>query len=137
VESLLEGYDEVASLVFKDGSGVSHQSFVTPRATETLLEALKVHPDFEVIWDALPIAGVDGTLERRMKGTPAQAWLRAKTGTLSDAYNLAGYIPTESDWMPTNLVSFVHLISTSKENGKEARALIDRTGAELSRVHKP
>src|SRR5437762_12553935 len=44
--------------------------------------------------DALPMAGVDGTLRNRMRGTPAEHSLRAKTGSLSSAACLAGYLTT-------------------------------------------
>jgi serine-type D-Ala-D-Ala carboxypeptidase/endopeptidase (penicillin-binding protein 4) len=43
---------------------------------------------------ALPIAGVDGTLAKRMKGTKAAANVRAKTGSLSNARAIAGYVRT-------------------------------------------
>jgi D-alanyl-D-alanine carboxypeptidase/D-alanyl-D-alanine-endopeptidase (penicillin-binding protein 4) len=52
------------------------------------------HPDFPVFYDALPIAGVDGTLETRMRGTAAAGNARAKTGSISNARNVSGYVTT-------------------------------------------
>jgi D-alanyl-D-alanine carboxypeptidase/D-alanyl-D-alanine-endopeptidase (penicillin-binding protein 4) len=52
------------------------------------------HKWFEVYRSSLPIAGVDGTLERRMKGTAAEGNVRAKTGTLRYVYTLSGFVTT-------------------------------------------
>ena len=43
---------------------------------------------------ALPIAGRDGTLSRRMAGTPAEGNARAKTGSIANARALSGYVTT-------------------------------------------
>ena len=132
---------ERGSVILQDGSGVSHASFVTPQTTHTLLKTILRSPHFPVIWNALPIAGVDGTLARRMLDTPAQGWVRAKTGTLSESYNLAGFVPDVS-WngegtpSPDRVIPFVTLVQTAKSNGSEARAVIDRTGAQLSRLQR-
>ena len=59
-----------------------------------MLDAIKKHPDFQTFYDALPIAGVDGTIGSRMRNTPAAGNLHAKTGTLDKARSLSGYVTT-------------------------------------------
>lgn len=75
-----------------DGSGLSQRNLVTADATLQLLVHMNRHRYGAVFRDALPVAGVDGTLRNRMKGTPAQANARAKTGTLSSSTTLSGYV---------------------------------------------
>ena len=80
------------ALVLSDGSGLSRNDMVTAEATVQLLTFMSKHK-YATIWrDALPIAGVDGTLRNRMKGTVAENNLRAKTGSLSSAASLSGYV---------------------------------------------
>lgn len=81
-----------SSLVLSDGSGLSRSDMVTAEATIQLLTYMHRHRYASVFRDALPIAGVDGTLRNRFKGTPAENNLRAKTGTLSSATSLSGYV---------------------------------------------
>ncbi|HWF19778.1 MAG TPA: D-alanyl-D-alanine carboxypeptidase/D-alanyl-D-alanine-endopeptidase, partial [Verrucomicrobiae bacterium] len=78
--------------IFEEGSGLSRDNLTSPNATVTLLTYMSRHKDAEVYINALPIAGVDGTLRRRMKGTPAQGNVRAKTGTLRWASSMSGYV---------------------------------------------
>lgn len=75
-----------------DGSGLSQRNLVTAETTLQLLIHMNRHRYAAVFRDTLPVAGVDGTLRNRMKGTPAQANARAKTGTLSSATSLSGYV---------------------------------------------
>jgi D-alanyl-D-alanine carboxypeptidase/D-alanyl-D-alanine-endopeptidase (penicillin-binding protein 4) len=82
------------SLVLDDGSGLSRGDMITAEATVQLLNFMSKHRFATVFRDALPIAGVDGTLRNRMRGTPAENNLRAKTGSLSSAASLAGYVTT-------------------------------------------
>lgn len=81
-----------SSLVLTDGSGLSWHDMVTPEATLQLLTYMHRHKYGAIFRDALPIAGVDGTLKNRFKGTLAENNLRAKTGTLSSASSLSGYV---------------------------------------------
>ncbi len=81
-------------IAYRDGSGLSRHDYVTPRAVIKVLDAMRRAPTFDVYRDALPIAGVDGTIANRMKGTPAQGNARAKTGTLDKTRALSGYVTT-------------------------------------------
>jgi len=82
------------ALVLDDGSGLSRSDMVTAEASVQLLTFMSKHRYASVFRDALPIAGVDGTLRNRMKGTPAENNVRAKTGSLSSAASLGGYMTT-------------------------------------------
>jgi serine-type D-Ala-D-Ala carboxypeptidase/endopeptidase (penicillin-binding protein 4) len=79
---------------FEEGSGLSRNNLATPRATVALLRFMSRTPNAKAYFDALPIAGVDGTLRYRMKGTPAEGDVHAKTGSLRWAVSLSGYLRT-------------------------------------------
>jgi D-alanyl-D-alanine carboxypeptidase/D-alanyl-D-alanine-endopeptidase (penicillin-binding protein 4) len=79
------------SAVVADGSGLSRYNLTTPDA---LVDVLAHYSGDDSFVAALPVAGIDGTLARRMKGTAAEANARAKTGTFSNARALAGYVRT-------------------------------------------
>lgn len=81
-------------LVMNDGSGLSRSNLVTAESTTRLLVYMNQHRAGSVFREALPVAGVDGTLRNRMRGTPAQNNVRAKTGTLGTATSLSGYLFT-------------------------------------------
>jgi serine-type D-Ala-D-Ala carboxypeptidase/endopeptidase (penicillin-binding protein 4) len=80
------------TVVLGDGSGLSRRDMVTADATVQLLTFMSKHRFAQAFRTALPIAGVDGTLRNRFKGTPAQNNLRAKTGSLSSVSSLSGYV---------------------------------------------
>ena len=85
---------EADGFAIRDGSGLSRHDYLTPRTLIHVLSAIRQHPDFRLFYDAMPIAGVDGTIRNRMKGTPAEGNLHAKTGTLDKARSLSGYVTT-------------------------------------------
>lgn len=83
-----------ASVALLDGSGLTRRNFLTPEAVVRVLAVMRADAHFEVFFNALPTAGVDGTTRTRMLGTPAQANARAKTGTLDRVRNISGYVTT-------------------------------------------
>lgn len=75
-----------------DGSGLSPYNYLSAELLVRLLRYVYNTPKlFSYIQPALPIAGIDGTLKDRMKKTPAQGNIWAKTGTLTGVSSLAGY----------------------------------------------
>jgi D-alanyl-D-alanine carboxypeptidase/D-alanyl-D-alanine-endopeptidase (penicillin-binding protein 4) len=83
-----------ASYVIRDGSGLSRYDFLTPEAIVHVLDAVRRSANFQLYYDALPIAGVDGTLRSRMRGTPAEGNVHAKTGSVANARSLSGFVRT-------------------------------------------
>ena len=81
---------------FSDGSGMSSYNRISPRAAVGLLSWIARQP-WSMAWrDTLPIAGRDGTLQNRFKGTILEGKLFAKTGSLNASRALSGYLTTRS-----------------------------------------
>ena len=78
--------------MLEEGSGLSRGCLVTPSASVKLLTAMSKHRCKDVFYDALPIAGVDGTLKSRFKGTFAEKNVHAKTGSLRFVNTISGYV---------------------------------------------
>src|ERR1019366_10582759 len=79
---------------FEEGSGLSRNNLAPPDASVALLMFMSRQPESAVYREALPIAGVDGSLRNRMKNTAAAGNVHAKTGTLRWAHALSGYVTT-------------------------------------------
>jgi len=104
-----------------DGSGLARTDLVTPSGLAALLVAMDAHPRAAAFRASLPVAGVDGTLEKRMRGTPAEGRVVAKTGTLNLANALAGYATT----LRGERIAFVVFVNNHARRGREAVAAID------------
>jgi serine-type D-Ala-D-Ala carboxypeptidase/endopeptidase (penicillin-binding protein 4) len=89
------GIDSMSTVIY-DGSGMSRHDLVTPEAIVKILVGIQHDPAFPAFYDALPIAGIDGTIRTRMVGTAAQNNIHAKTGTLEFVRSLSGYVTTAS-----------------------------------------
>lgn len=77
-----------------DGSGLARDNLVTPRAMAALLRYAAQQPWGADFRSSLPVAGVDGTLENRMRNTAASGLIQAKTGTIEHSCGLVGYATT-------------------------------------------
>jgi D-alanyl-D-alanine carboxypeptidase/D-alanyl-D-alanine-endopeptidase (penicillin-binding protein 4) len=88
-----------AEAVVRDGSGLSRYDYISPRTVVRILDAMRRSPHFAAYYDALPIAGVDGTIRNRMKGTPAEGNVHAKTGSVALARSLSGFVTTADHHM--------------------------------------
>ena len=111
-----------------DGSGLARSDLLTPAGLVALLVAMDRHPYAVAFRDSLPVAGVDGTLETRMRGTPAERRVAAKTGTLRLANALAGYVTTERG----ERLAFAVLVNNHAGKAREAVAAIDAIAAALA-----
>jgi len=83
----------VVGVRIADGSGLSLDDRLTARTLASLLVTVWSEPDLRLpVWSGLAIAGVNGTLEKRMRRAPARGVVHAKTGTTSQASALSGYV---------------------------------------------
>jgi D-alanyl-D-alanine carboxypeptidase/D-alanyl-D-alanine-endopeptidase (penicillin-binding protein 4) len=85
---------DVKSLTMADGSGLSHENRVTARIIVDLLTFMYRSEYRKSFMDSLSVAGVDGTLKKRLRGTAAKGNLKGKTGTLNGVSALSGYVTT-------------------------------------------
>jgi D-alanyl-D-alanine carboxypeptidase/D-alanyl-D-alanine-endopeptidase (penicillin-binding protein 4) len=109
-----------------DGSGLSRANAASPRAVGRLLVTVTKEPWFDAFYRSLPLAGINGTLRKRMRGTAAAGRCRAKTGTLIGVSGLAGYCRSASG----GRIAFALLMN--RVNVLAARRVQDRIAATLA-----
>ena len=81
-----------SAVLLSEGSGLARRDLVTPNAFVQWLTWVHTQPWGPDLRDALPVAGVDGTLQHRFRDGAATDNLQAKTGTLSHDYTLTGFV---------------------------------------------
>jgi D-alanyl-D-alanine carboxypeptidase/D-alanyl-D-alanine-endopeptidase (penicillin-binding protein 4) len=93
-----------------------------------LLVAMNRHAHAAAFRESLPVAGVDGTLEHRLRGTAAERRVQAKTGALRQTNALAGYATNKAG------DRFVFsIVLNHNTTGHEGVAAIDQVVALLAR----
>lgn len=115
---------------FEEGSGLSRNNLTTAAALVRLLEFMAAHREKDAFISSLPVAATTGTLARRMKGTPAEGNLRAKTGTLRWANALSGYVTTAAG---ERLVFSLLLNRNVPPPGQNSRDELDEIALMLAR----
>ncbi len=113
----------------RDGSGLSYQDKLSTRTIIKVLGAMTKRADYPVYWKSLSVAGVDGTLEHRMTGTAAAGNVHAKTGTLSAASSLSGYVTSANH----HALAFSILINGRGLSPARAHAAQDAVAVMLAR----
>jgi D-alanyl-D-alanine carboxypeptidase/D-alanyl-D-alanine-endopeptidase (penicillin-binding protein 4) len=114
-----------------DGSGLSEADSLTARTMVHLLSYAHRAPWSSVFHASMPVAGESELLQRRMKFTPAQGNLHAKTGTTNTVSALAGYVTALNGEVLA--FSFIY-------NGRDhwnAKATMDRMGPTLANFYRP
>jgi D-alanyl-D-alanine carboxypeptidase/D-alanyl-D-alanine-endopeptidase (penicillin-binding protein 4) len=114
----------------QDGSGLSRSDVLDPHGLAGLLVAMDRHAHRAAFRESLAVAGADGTLKSRLRGTPAGGRVRAKTGTLRGAHALAGYV----DRADGARLAFAIVVNNHTAPGGEAMAAIDDVVVALAEV---
>jgi serine-type D-Ala-D-Ala carboxypeptidase/endopeptidase (penicillin-binding protein 4) len=107
----------------RDGSGLSRYDYVTADAMTWLLTQMWMDPRHHDAFQAtLPVSGLNGTLAARMRGTPAEGRVRAKTGTMSNVRSLCGYVTT----LDGETIVFAILANGFRIAASDIDAIMDR-----------
>jgi len=106
---------------FYDGSGLSRENLVTPRAVVEILQYGSEQPWAAEFRDSLPVAGVDGSLADRFKDLDPAAHIYAKTGSLGGVKTLSGYAVTSKG----ERLAFSILSNNLSVTGKRVNETID------------
>ena len=114
------------SFAVRDGSGLSRHDYIAPDAIVRVLDVMRKSPSFAVFRDALPLAGVDGTIANRMRGTPAAGNVHAKTGFVDKARSLSGYVTTANGRVLIFSLLCNNWTTTSREVDQVADAIAVR-----------
>jgi len=124
VDALRESAIPLTGVRIVDGSGLSLDDRITVRALAALLVGAWNDPSMRpVLWGALPVAGINGTLRNRLQAAPARGAVRAKTGTTNEASALSGYVHSRYAFAVIENGSPVSYWSAHKAEDRFATAL--------------
>ena len=111
----------LGDVLLDDGSGLSRENLVTPRAMVGLLEYIQQQPWGKDFLTTLPVAGLDGTLDHRMIGTPAEGRVHAKTGSVERTQAVSGFAMT----IHGERLIFSMFVNHNGGTGRDAEKILD------------
>jgi D-alanyl-D-alanine carboxypeptidase/D-alanyl-D-alanine-endopeptidase (penicillin-binding protein 4) len=119
-----------------DGSGLSLYNYTTPELMVGFLRyAYSDASIFDALCASLPIAAMDGTLKKRMKGTPAALNVRAKTGSVTAISTLSGYLMAPNKHVLCFAIFNQGLIRAAHGRDFQDRVCTALTSAVSSEIH--
>jgi serine-type D-Ala-D-Ala carboxypeptidase/endopeptidase (penicillin-binding protein 4) len=111
-----------------DGSGLSRRDMISAEALIIVLRRMYEPTVTSPFMTGLPLAGVDGSLATRMKGTAAEGMVHAKTGTMTNIRSLCGYATTRDG----ERLAFVAMVNNFEGTGGQANDALDRIAVRLA-----
>ncbi len=135
IQEFLAGLDiPPDTYVLENGSGLSRNNRLSPEQIVTLLTYM--HENFEVRSEylaSLAVAGVDGTLQRRLRDTQAERRLRAKTGAIRSVSCLSGYVVSRDN----EVFAFSIMMNNYKSGGYAVKKIQNNIGLLLTEFYRP
>jgi D-alanyl-D-alanine carboxypeptidase/D-alanyl-D-alanine-endopeptidase (penicillin-binding protein 4) len=117
-----------ASVRMENGSGLSRNNQASPKSVGHLLQAMNRRPEHLAFRKSLPLAGHQGTLAHRMRGTAADGNCRAKTGTINFVSALSGYCHTGGGMVAFSILMNSVDVSVAEDAQDKMAALIAKYG---------
>ncbi|MEJ2007908.1 MAG: D-alanyl-D-alanine carboxypeptidase/D-alanyl-D-alanine-endopeptidase, partial [Acidobacteriota bacterium] len=117
---------------FAGGSGLSRETMVTPDALARLLVFMAGASYFQPFYDALPVAGIDGTLSDQFHHTALQGRVHAKTGSMDHVNALSGYMNLPG----RRRIAFVIIGNHQPLRWAPATKVVDRIALQIYRQYK-
>lgn len=120
---LTENKLDFPELVLENGAGLSRRERISAQHMAQLLKSAAASPLSAELTASLPILGVDGSVKKRLKGSPAASHAHLKTGTLEGVKTIAGYVKAASgkEW----IIVFMINHPNAKQGGSAQDALIE------------
>ncbi|MGD0709925.1 MAG: D-alanyl-D-alanine carboxypeptidase/D-alanyl-D-alanine-endopeptidase [Bacteroidales bacterium] len=113
---------DLTGFVMKDGSGLSPDDKVSPRQLAEIMRAYLKDSMFPVFYNALPVAGRSGTIEKIFKGTIAENNLHAKSGYMIGLRSYTGYVYNKKN----KLLTFGIIVNSHTASADEMRSMLEK-----------